>query len=112
VAIGVTPSHAQAPAEDMPMFVTGEQRARIVREFAELYAQAAAEVQKATLEQKLDNCRSTQSARLALVVVTMEPRMDDDEALVTFKLIAIPFVGAVAAVALGWLIDAIRRACE
>jgi hypothetical protein len=42
----------------------------------------------------------------------MEPRMDDDEALVTFKLIAIPFVGAVAAVALGWLIDAIRRACE
>jgi hypothetical protein len=63
VAIGVTPSHAQAPAEDIPMFVTGEQRARIVREFAELYAQiAAAEVQKATLEQKLDNCRSTQSA--------------------------------------------------
>jgi hypothetical protein len=56
ILVAITPLHAQAPAEDVPMFVTGEQRARIVREFAELYKQ------NKTLEEKLDNCRSVQSA--------------------------------------------------
>lgn len=56
VVFGATPLHAQAPAEDIPMLVTGEQRARIAREFADLYKQ------NETLEEKLNNCRAAQSA--------------------------------------------------
>jgi hypothetical protein len=52
ILVAITPLHAQAPAEDVPMFVTGEQRARIAREFAQLSKQNDA------LEEKLYNCQT------------------------------------------------------